>query len=174
MSDRPHDKDRCSSVRDALSNYDPPTYDDQLEQALMEETVGAIRTQPCTAISPDTSIQDALHTLVGREIACLLVAEDDQLVGVFTKRDVLDKVVLRYDEVKDHPVSEMMTRNPVYVYETDPVAAALCVMAVGGHRHVPVLDNENKIAGVVGPRRVTTFLSRYFPGATDDGDAAGS
>jgi CBS domain-containing protein len=131
---------------------------------LSEETVTAIRTQPCTIISPDTPVHRALQTMVDRNISCLLVAEDERLVGVFTRRDVLDKAALRYDEVKAWPVSELMTRNPSYVYETDPVAAALCVMASGGHRHVPVLDDNHKIAGIVGPVRVTRFLAHYVEG----------
>ena len=164
MSDKQSDENSASGMKHTVGRYDPRSYDDQLERALVEESVSAIRTQPCMVVSPDASVERALRWLVGREIACLLVAENDRLVGVFTKRDVLDKVALRYDEVKNRPISELMTRNPVYVYETEPVAAALCVMAGGGHRHVPVLDNDDKIAGIVGPLRVTTFLAQYFEG----------
>lgn len=148
--------------RNAWRHFDAPSSDDRLERALVEEKVRAIRTQPCMIVSPETSIELTLKTLVGHEIACVLVAEDDRLVGVFTKRDVLDKVALRYEEMKDQPVSEVMTRNPVYVREDEPVAAALCAMSSGGHRHVPVLDSNDKIAGIVGPLRVTTFLAQCF------------
>ena len=57
------------------------------------------------------------------EVACLVVAENMRLVGVFTKRDVLDKVALQFQEIKDRPVSGVMTSQPEFVYETDPVAA---------------------------------------------------
>ena len=161
MADKPNDtpnRDTAPSWRNTFA----PSSDDQLERALVEESVAAIRSQPCTVVAPDLPVERALQTLVDLEIACLLVAKDDHLIGVFTKRDVLDKVALSYDEVKDRPVSELMTRNPVFVYETDPVAAALCVMASGGHRHVPVVDTQGKITGIVSPLRVTTFLSQFF------------
>ena len=46
----------------------------------------------------------------------------------------------RYREVKDLPVREVMTTNPVVLYETDPAGQALSAIAVAGYRHVPVLD----------------------------------
>ena len=136
--------------------------DDQLERALLEQTVGSIRTQPCMVIAPDLPVSQALRTFVERDITGVLVAEDDHLLGLFTKRDVLDKVALQYDQIKDRPVSEVMTRNPIYVLDTDPVAAALCAMAAGGHRHVPVLTAEHKIAGIVSPLRLTAFLWQFL------------
>ena len=54
-----------------------------------------------------------------------------------------------------------MTTNPVYVYESDPSAAALSVMAVSGYRHVPILDLHDRIAGIASPQRVTAFLQRF-------------
>jgi CBS domain-containing protein len=51
-----------------------------------------------------------------------------------------------------------MTKDPVFVYDTDSSGAALCVMAVAGHRHVPVLDREHRIIGIVTPQRITSFL----------------
>lgn len=161
MSDKPKDTPKSGTTPSLRSTF-APSDDDQLERALVEESVAAIRSQPCTVVPPDLPVQRAIQTLVDLEIACLLVAEDDHLIGVFTKRDVLDKVALNYDEVKDRPVSELMTRSPVFVYETDPVAAALCVMASGGHRHVPVVDTQGKITGIVSPLRVTKFLSQFF------------
>ena len=68
---------------------------------------------------------------------CLLVEEEGRLVGVFSDRDVLKKVALEYDQMKDTPVSELMTKEPVFVYESSRSAAALSVMAVSGFRHVP-------------------------------------
>ena len=162
MSDQTNDTPKKSGTTPPSRSMFAPSDDDQLEQALVEESVAAIRSQPCTVVGPDVPVERALRILVDLEIACLLVAEDDRLLGVFTKRDVLDKVALNDDEVKDQPVSELTTRSPVCVYESDPVAAALCVMASGGHRHVPVLDAQNKITGIVSPLRVTTFLSQFF------------
>jgi len=148
--------------QDPLENYEPPVYSDKVEEALAEETVAAIQSQPFTTISPDAPIHSAVQVLAGLEIACLLVAEGEQLVGVFSERDVLDRVADRWEDLKDRPVREVMSGDPVFAYDTDSAAAALCVMAASGLRHVPVLDANEKIVGIVSPQRITAFLQQHF------------
>lgn len=143
---------------DPLENYDPKVYRNSLEQALSEETVAAIRSQPYTSVTPDTTVEAALKLLAGRNVACALVEEAGKLVGVFSDRDILNKVALEFDAMKHRPVREVMTKEPVFVNETDSSAAALCVMAVMGHRHVPVLDRDHRVLGIVTPQRITSFL----------------
>ena len=153
---------QTNEFRDPLENYDLPVSDDPLEQALVEETVAAIRHEPFATITPETPIRLALETLDDLEIGCLLVSDGGRLVGLFSNRDVLDKIVDDYEQLKDEPVSKVMTPEPVFVFETDSSAAALCVMAVGGFRHVPVLDVDHKIVGIVSPQRVTAFLQKQL------------
>lgn len=148
--------------QDPLENYEPREYRDELERALAEEPVAAIHAQPFIAIPPDTPVHAALEKLVGRDIASLLVVDQQQLVGIFSDRDALDKVALEYDAVKDEPVSAVMTTNPVCVREDDSSAAALCVMAAAGYRHVPVVGADEKVVGIVSPHRVVDFLQGHF------------
>ncbi len=144
--------------QDPLEDFEPKTYDDPLEKSLAEDKVTEIKTTPYASISSDATVEEALHKLEDIHYSCLLVEENNGLVGVFSDRDVLKKVVLEYHEVKNRPVREFMTSDPVYVYETDSPAAALTVMAVLGFRHVPVLDLDDKIVGIISPQRVTKFL----------------
>lgn len=145
--------------QDPLQNYEPKEFADPIQEALAEETVSAIHHTPVATVSPDATVREAIERLAGIHVACLLVVDDEGgLVGVFSDRDALDKVALEYDSVQDRPVSEFMTPNPVYVYETDASASALCVMAVNRHRHVPILDLDEKVVGIISPQRVTQFL----------------
>lgn len=148
--------------QDPLENYDPKTYADPLEEALAERTVAEIQATPYASVTPDTSIAEAVQRLANLHVACLLVEQDGKLLGVFSDRDVLKRVALEYDELEDHPVSEVMTPDPVYVYDTDSSATVLTVMAVSGFRHVPVVSHDGTIVGIVSPHRVTGFLQRYF------------
>ena len=152
-----------SEFQDPLENYDAPTYADPLEQALAEEPVTAIQTHPYAAITPETTVDQALRKMAGEEIACLLVADGNgKLVGVFSDRDVMNKVALEYEDVKGRPVSEFMTGDPVYVCDTDTASAAICVMAVSGYRHVPVVALDGQLLGIISPQRVTHFLCEHF------------
>jgi signal-transduction protein with cAMP-binding, CBS, and nucleotidyltransferase domain len=148
--------------QDPLEDYEPREYSDALEQALVEEELGAIRHEPFSEIAPTTPVHEAVKNLASHHIACLLVTEKNKLVGVFSERDVLSKVVLEYDKVKDLPVSEVMTTEPIYVNETDSAVVALSVMALCGYRHVPVVDLNDNVVGIVSPQRVTEFLQKHF------------
>lgn len=148
--------------QDPLQNYDPKVYNDALEKALAEDSVAAIQYRPVAIVSPQTTIEEAIGQLVDLQVSCLLVEDEGRLVGVFSDRDVLNRVALEFEQVKNKPVSEVMTKEPVFVYESDSSAAALSVMAVNGFRHVPVTDVKQKALGIISPHRVTAFLRRHL------------
>jgi len=145
--------------QDPLENYDPKAYDDPVERALADEPVTAIQHRPFTTISPDTPVSDAVKTLAALDIACLMIEDAGKLAGVFSKRDALLKIGTDLASVADRPVKDFMTSHPVYVHESSASASALSVMAVSGYRHVPIIDLDGKIEGIVSPQRVTEFLT---------------
>ena len=147
---------------DPLENYDPKVYNDPLERALAEGKVTDIESKPYVEIEPEASVYRALQVLAGLKTASLLVVDQGRLVGVFTERDALEKVVERYDQVKDLPVREVMTADPVVVYETDPPAAALSAIAIAGYRHVPVLGMNGQVVGMISPRRVFSYIEQQL------------
>ncbi len=150
--------------QDPLDNYEPVKYDDALHRALAEEKVSAIESQPFSCITPETTIQEAVEKLNQMKKGCLMVVRDQKLVGVLSDRDLLMKVSLEFDEIKNEPVTKVMTDSPIYVKIGDSSAKALSVMAVAGYRHVPVVDEEMNVCGIVSPQRVTAFLTEHFDG----------
>ena len=73
--------------QDPLENYEPRRYDDPLEEALVEQEIGTIRHEPFTTIPPDMPVHEALQKLSNMHVACLLVADKNRLLGVFSERD---------------------------------------------------------------------------------------
>lgn len=152
-----------AEFRDPLKNYEPPEYADELERSLTEDTVEAVmQTRPFRTIDPQTPIEQAMRLMVDLDVACLLVTEHDRLVGIFSERDVLAKVADDFETMRSRPVGEVMTPKPVAVYQTDSPAKALNVMVTGGFRHVPILDVDDKLVGILGPRRVTAYVQKYL------------
>jgi CBS domain-containing protein len=148
--------------QDPLSNYEPRVYADELEAALAEQTVGDMQIRPYAEVSPTTTVAHALQALAGLKIASLMVVEQKRLAGLFTERDALERVAGRIDEVRHLPVRDLMTSNPIVLYESDPAGAALSAIAGAGFRHVPVLDVHEQVVGILSPRRVFAFLQRYL------------
>lgn len=153
-----------SDFTDPLENYDPPVFDDPIQQALNDEPVSSIHAQPMTCVDASTSVRDTMKLMVGQQIACVMVQGNDRLVGVFSDRDVLDRVALEYDAVIDGPVGSVMSTDPVHVQEHDSAAKVLSVMAVSGYRHVPVVDAEHRAIGIVSPQRMAAFLHVHSDG----------
>ncbi len=162
MEKRTRHQTDAQPYEDPLSNYDEAEHTDAVERALCEHTVGQLEIKPVVTLPPNASIRQAMQEVQRVDHACVLIVEDGKLKGIFTERDVLDKVADRFDELKDRPVSEVMTADPVAVYESDSPAAALCVIAVSGLRHVPVLDVNDHVVGVVSPKRVTAYLRKQL------------
>lgn len=147
---------------DPLKDYSPPHYEDDLERALCEDPVTKIQTQPFHTVTPQTTVEQTLQVMAQLDIACVMVVEDGRLVGVFSERDVVNRVAHQYDEIRYRPIRDVMTTQPISVYETDNPAKALNLMAVGEFRHLPIVNLDNQVIGILGPRRVTRYLSQYL------------
>ena len=143
-------------------NFEPPAYADSFERALAQDTVLAMETAPFTAVAPATPVEAVLRVMVKKDVACVMVIDGGKLVGLISERDVLVKVVGRFDQLRRKPCTLVMTRDPVFVYETDNPARALNLMATGGFRHVPILDADERVVGIIGPRRVLNYFDPYL------------
>lgn len=149
---------------DPLSNYDPKEYEDELEHALIDGIVEVVPFDDHLKARADITVADAIQFMNDNNFACVVVMnEDREPIGIFSERDVLVRVADNYDEVKDRLLGDIMTAEPVTAYNTDSLARVLNVMVSGGFRHVPVIDQDKKLKGMVGVRKVTAFLQQYFP-----------
>lgn len=148
---------------DPLKNYDPSVAEDDFARALAENAVTDIETNPFKTVPAAATLEQVVQVMAQMDIGCVVVTDDDgKLVGLFTQRDLL-RVVDNYDANRQSPIGELMTPDPVAVHETDNPATAINLMSVGGFRHVPVLDVDGKVVGLVGPRRTTAYLQQHLP-----------
>ncbi len=152
----------ADDVIDPLSDYEPVEYASRLQRAFAEEKVDQIESQPFLAVDSKTSIRETVKRLGDSQLSSLLVVEEGKLVGVFTERDVLEKIAEQFERVAEEPVKSFMTSRPTIVYQSDPSAAAAAAIAVAGHRHVPVLDLKDNVQGIVSPRRLFQFMEQHF------------
>ena len=95
-------------------------------------------------------------------VGCLLVVDDSgDLVGIFTERDVLNRFSADLSRLPD-PVGEFMTANPTTVSQDDSIAYALHAMELGGYRHLPVVDTDDRPIGIISVRDILRFLCVRF------------
>ena len=107
---------------------------------------------------------DAVDLMRRDNVGCVLVCDGDRLVGLFTERDLMTRV-LAVGKPLSHPVAEVMTPDPETVSPKDPVRLAVRKMKAGGHRHLPVVDEAGRPVGMVSVKGVVRYLVEHYPAA---------
>jgi CBS domain-containing protein len=113
------------------------------------------------------TVTDAMRAMQREHTSCVLVtsdgSKDNKLQGIFTERDVLFRIVDKGRNPASLPIEEVMTSDPEALSIHSTVAYVLNKMAVGGFRHVPVVDDDFRPAYVIAVRDVVSFLVDAFP-----------
>src|SRR5438132_2813028 len=100
-------------------------------------------------VSSDSTVYDALQEMADKNVGALLVVEDGKLVGVFSERDYARKVILHGKASKDTLVKEIMSTEMFWVRPDETVAGCMELMTNKRIRHLPVLDDEGRLVGVI-------------------------
>jgi len=96
-------------------------------------------------------VGDAARLMKQHKVGAILVVEGDKLVGVFTERDALFRVVAEGRDAAITELGAVMTQNPRTVQADSPFSLALQMMYEGGFRNVPVVENGRPV-GLVSAR----------------------
>jgi signal-transduction protein with cAMP-binding, CBS, and nucleotidyltransferase domain len=138
-------------------------YMTELARNLKTESVSRLQPTPPWRVRPEQTVAEAVVLMRQERVGCVLVCQSDgQLVGIFTERDLMRRV-LAAGLPLCMPVSGYMTRNPVVVYPNEPLGVAVRRMEEGGYRHLPVVDQAGRPLGVLSVKRIVHYLAEHFP-----------
>ena len=122
----------------ASSDIRPPLAED--DGNVLSERVDALPIEHPQIVEPSFPVADAIRAMHGSDSDCLLVCEDGRLIGIFTDRDASVKAVDK--RLGLFKVRDFMTADPVVLRHEDTVAVAINKMAVGGFRHLPIVEDD--------------------------------
>ena len=116
----------------------------------MKSVAQVLKLKPARLISigPDVPVLDALKLLAQEDIGAVLVMDGPRLVGIVSERDYARKVALKGKSAVDTPVSEIMTREVVFVTPALTNEECMALMTQKHARHLPVMDN-GRVVGVL-------------------------
>jgi CBS domain-containing protein len=137
---------------------------EQLKATILETAVGDLMAKDPLTVDVDATVVSAVDVMNERHTGCVLVQKDDKLVGIFTERDLLRKVIF-HDGNRSWKVGQVMTPNPETLPASASVAYALNKMSVDGYRHIPIIDSAGKAIGVLSVKDIVHFVVDCFPGA---------
>ena len=137
-------------------------YPMELSRNIRVDSVSRLDPPPPLGIDASQSVAEAVAAMRVGNVGCLLVTENGRLVGIFTERDLLSRV-LAPQRPLETPMRVCMTANPVTVQPKDSVRTAIKRMQKGGYRHLPVVDESGRPVGMLSARRVVHYLVEHFP-----------
>jgi CBS domain-containing protein len=115
----------------------------------MAEMIG---NRPVHKTSPDDTVRDACITMSAANVGALpVVDENDELVGIISERDVIQRSVIVYRPSEETLVRQVMTPNPQWVSPEANPTEAFQIMSKGRFRHLPICE-EGRILGMVSIR----------------------
>ena len=147
--------DVCDNCGSDLAGHDTPQSPTTFRGQLLGEHLDALAIAAAETIDVQADVDEALRRMHAKGIDCVLVTKAGRLVGIFTDRDAVVKVAGQPRAAR--PIEGLMTRDPVVLRHDETIAVAINKMAVGGFRHIPIVE-DGRPTGVVTARDIFRHL----------------
>lgn len=128
-------------------------HDDSLSEVLAEKGSNVYR------VEPDTGVAEAVALMNLKKIGALLVMRDEHVLGMFTERDVLTRIIGAGRDPKATRIGEVMTVDLLVVHPSTTVEEAMRIVTERRTRHLPVMEGE-QLKGMVSIGDLTRWLVR--------------
>lgn len=129
---------------------------------MIYRTVGAlIKKQKTIRLDPASSVQKAAEKMAEHRVGAISVEETGQLKGIFTERDLVNRVVAKGLRPQDVSLQDVMTENPITVTADTALVPCLRIMSENNFRHLPVIERE-QVVGVLSRRDIPTTSWIFF------------
>jgi CBS domain-containing protein len=148
--------DICDNCGSDLAGHDTPQSATTFRGQLLGEPLDQLVMAAPEIVDATADVDEAIRRMHDKGIDCVLVVDNGRLVGIFTDRDAVLKVA--GTKAGRQPISAVMTHDPVVLRHNETIAVALNKMAVGGFRHIPIVE-DGRPTGVVTARDVFHHLA---------------
>ncbi|MCL4141014.1 UNVERIFIED_CONTAM: hypothetical protein GTU68_040617 [Idotea baltica] len=114
--------------------------------------------QEIVSVRPETTVIEALEVLAKYQIGAVLVMEGEEMKGIFSERDYARKGIIQGRKAKSTPMTEVMTANVISAKVDMDIRGCMELMNDNNFRHLPVLDETNKVVGLLSTRDIVNGL----------------
>lgn len=135
-----------------------------IEEILQDVRISEVGLRSAVSTGPDTPLGEVYKLLESSPHGAILICENDRVRGIFTERDVLYRTALEGLDPATS-IGELMTADPDTLSPRARVAEAVKVMTERGYRHIPLVDDEGRMLGLLASRNVLRFIADHFPEA---------
>jgi CBS domain-containing protein len=118
--------------------------------------------RPVPRVSRDDTVATAVGVMRRLGSDAVLICDDDRLVGIFTGRDFLNRVIGADRDPAETPIGSVMTRRPEALHPRDCITYVINLMAVRRYRNVPIIDDAERPLALLSVRDVVRHLAVVF------------
>ena len=119
---------------------------------------------PIHAVGPDVSVTECVRTMTSEKLGALIIMDGQRLIGIFTERDAMNKVLAAGRDPLKTKVSEVMTDNPYSIPPTTTVGEAMTIVTNRRFRHLPIVEN-GKVLAVISSGDLTHWMMQDKTGS---------
>jgi CBS domain-containing protein len=151
--------DDCADCGQPLDDAHLAPPSSEVERSLLGDRISALAPKRPITVAPTTSVGDVLRLMVQHRIGCVVVADGDQPLGIFSERDALRKLNTEAPELAARPIGEFMTPRPQTLLADAKIAFAVQRMDLGGYRHLPIVGRQGELVGIISARDILRHLT---------------
>jgi CBS domain-containing protein len=138
----------------------------KLEGALLNDTVRLLAPSEPIRLGADASVREAIERMVSQHRAAVVIVDaEGRLIGIFTERDVLIRVLGEGRDPVTTRLGAVMTPQPEALSAGDRICFAVNRMSTAGFRTIPLVDGEGRPIGIITVNDVVKWLAEIFPEA---------
>ena len=119
--------------------------------------------RPHAQVEVDATMAKVVEEMKAKGRGAVLIEEDGALVGIFTERDLLSRIDHRDAKWTQVAVRDVMTPHPMVIRREDSLAEAVRRLVQGRRRHLPVVDGEGAVLGLISIRDILVYIAGKFP-----------
>ena len=111
---------------------------------------------------PTITLKQAIKLMQERPSGYIVIAEKNKVVGIFTEVDVARRI-LGSQVDWNRPIRDFMTPKPMVLSPDDSVLQAIKLMGENRFYHIPLVDQNDELTGVISVRTLIRFLAAFYP-----------
>ncbi len=111
--------------------------------------INEIMSENVEVVAPETFIHEVAQKMQASDCGCVLVAENDRLIGVITDRDLALRCVALSHDPANTTAEQVMTKQILYCRDTDELEDVAENMTLNKVRRLPVLDKDKRLVGII-------------------------
>jgi CBS domain-containing protein len=113
---------------------------------------------PPVCVAPDATVLEAIKASLPTRVGAVAVVEGDRLVGIFTERDVMLKVVHERRDAETTRVRDVMTAPVIHIAPDQSPREVLSLMLDKHIRHLPISKDGVSVMGMISIRNILQYL----------------